>query len=94
MATVHHPDATYSGTATIGRRRLEFAEGKAALHGPATSWRRAGYRVTADEEPALLGALTVDELKARAEEQGVDLTGVTRKADIVAALTAGPDVDS
>jgi hypothetical protein len=33
---------------------------------------------------------TVADLKAQAEAQGVDITGLTKKADIAAALAAGP----
>lgn len=33
---------------------------------------------------------TVDELKARAASEGVDITGLTKKDEIVAALAAGP----
>jgi hypothetical protein len=36
-----------------------------------------------------MDAMTVDELKALADEQGVDLTGLTKKADIVAAIKKG-----
>jgi hypothetical protein len=35
-----------------------------------------------------LEGATVDELKAAAEERGVDLRGATKKADIVAAIMA------
>lgn len=95
MATVHHPDADYSGTATIGRRRLEFTDGQAVLHGPAASWRRAGYRVTGEERPALLEDMTVAELRERAEASGVEVPGKARKADIIAALTGeGDEQDS
>jgi hypothetical protein len=37
---------------------------------------------------------TVDELRERAAAAGVDLTGLTKKADIVAAIAAGPTNDS
>jgi hypothetical protein len=36
-----------------------------------------------------LGKLTVAELEALADERGVDLAGVHRKADIIAVLAAG-----
>lgn len=37
-----------------------------------------------------LSSKTVPELREIAEEQGVDLTGITKKADIIAAIEAGP----
>lgn len=39
-------------------------------------------------EPVDLGSLTVDKLRDLAEARGIDLTGVTKKADIVAAIAA------
>lgn len=36
-----------------------------------------------------MDAMTIDELKALAEEHDVDLTGLTKKADIVAAIKKG-----
>lgn len=46
-----------------------------------------GYEVT-EAEPDIdpLGALTVAQLRERAEAQGIDLAGATLKADIIAAL--------
>lgn len=42
------------------------------------------------EIPGGLDALTVDELHSLAEHRGIDLTGVSKKKDIVAAIAAGP----
>jgi hypothetical protein len=38
--------------------------------------------------------LTVPQLRELAEERGVDLTGITLKADIIAALESKPEEDS
>lgn len=39
-----------------------------------------------EEEPKALESYTKEELKAMAEEQGVDLTGATTKAQIIALM--------
>jgi hypothetical protein len=37
---------------------------------------------------------TVDQLKEYAAEHGVDVTGITRKADLIAAITTHPTTES
>lgn len=87
--TVHHPDATFTGAATIGRRRLEFTDGTAVLQGPPAPWRRGGYRVTPGAQQERLEDFTVPRLRELAAEQGVDLTGARTKDDIVEAFAEG-----
>ncbi|MGW8565661.1 Rho termination factor N-terminal domain-containing protein [Isoptericola sp. NPDC055881] len=43
------------------------------------------------DEPKPIDKMTVDELRAHAAEAGVDLGDATKKADIVAAITAAQD---
>lgn len=40
-----------------------------------------------------LSSKTVPELRAIAEEQGIDLAGITKKSDIIEAIEAGPSDD-
>lgn len=48
----------------------------------------AGLSDEADDLPEDLRALNLAELREIAKDQGVDLGGATRKADIIAALSA------
>ena len=48
--------------------------------------RTIGLRVKPAETPKILDGMTVEELKARADELNADLTGLTKKADILEAL--------
>ena len=48
----------------------------------------AGIVAPASAKPKALDDMTVDELKAYAAEHGIDLTGKTTKADILAAIKA------
>lgn len=90
MATVKHTDAEFNGTATIGRRRLAFTDGKAVLDGPAAGWRRAGYEVSAEEDVTLLEDMTVAQLRDYATEHHIDVPAKARKAELVDLIAAGP----
>ena len=48
--------------------------------------RTIGLRVKPVEALKELDGMTVEELKARADELNADLTGLTKKADILEAL--------
>ena len=48
--------------------------------------RTIGLRVKPVEAPRELDGMTVEELKARADELNADITGLTKKADILEAL--------
>lgn len=48
--------------------------------------RSAGLDVEQDGEGAGLSSMKVDDLKALAEEEGIDLGDATKKADIVSAI--------
>ena len=52
--------------------------------------KKLGYgQEVSEAEDASLDDLTVDELKALAEEREIDLTGASKKADIIEAIEAG-----
>jgi hypothetical protein len=58
-----------------------------SVTGPGTDPEPGGIRAGASfVEPEDLDALTVAELKAKAEAEGIDITGHAKKADIVAAI--------
>ena len=48
--------------------------------------RTIGLRVKPVETPKILDGMTVEELKARADELDADITGLAKKADILEAL--------
>lgn len=96
MATVHHPDAEFNGTATIGRRTLTFTEGVADMEGPPAAWRRAGYEVAAGgpaEVVVELEDMTVAKLRDLAAERDVKVPAKARKGDVVKALVESVDDD-
>ncbi len=74
-------DAVYN--AELRRRQDEQAEREA-------NEQPAAEPVEVQDEPTVEGyeALTVADLRELAEQRGVDLDGITRKADIIAALEA------
>ncbi|MBD2760069.1 hypothetical protein IEE94_11175 [Yimella sp. cx-573] len=93
-----HPDPTHTGSEYIGVTVLEFVDGTATTDvavpaGRVRQLEAAGYTVTSDPQgaPDGLDSLTVAELKAHADEHGIDLDGATKKADIVAAIETGQD---
>lgn len=51
---------------------------------------RTGGSKPKDDDADLSGK-TIPELRELAEAQGIDLAGITRKADIIAAIERGPD---
>ncbi|MBT2473305.1 hypothetical protein J7E68_01615 [Microbacterium sp. ISL-103] len=51
-------------------------------------WVAAGSPAPAEQEPVDISKLKVDELKAHAEEHGIDLGDATKKADIIAVIEA------
>lgn len=63
----------------IGGARRPTKDDEARLEAAEREQAKANLR-------AQLEASTVDELKAGAEQRGVDLKGATKKADIVAAI--------
>jgi len=83
-----------------GRRAgIDFRDGVGELRDDdervAAQLERLGYTVENDgdvegagggEHP--LDGLTVEQLKAHAAEQGIDLDGASKKADIIAAIDA------
>lgn len=57
------------------------------------SWVEAADGKDENVEPVKASdfpSMTVPELRARADELGIDLTGLTKKADIIATIEAGP----
>lgn len=46
----------------------------------------AGPDVTSDDQPVDFDMMTRDQLRDHAADQGIDLAGATKKADIVAAI--------
>ena len=51
-------------------------------------WVAAGSPAPAEQESVNISKLKVDELKAYAEEHGIDLGSATKKADILTAIEA------
>ena len=92
------PNDNFSGPECITFWGVEFVKGE---------WERVtnprfasnnhfevegGVSLPADPEDGLEG-LKVPELKALAAERGVDLSGVTKKADIIAALELAAEAE-
>ena len=70
---------------------VQFANGQAIINEcPLVEWFREheGYSVT-EEDP--LAAMKVEELKAYAAENGIELGEATKKADIIAAIKAAAE---
>lgn len=95
MVKVTSPSPEYDHTDTYGDGTvLAFVKGVAeieALPAPIRSYLvGAGYAVSDDipREPDDLEDRTVAGLRDYAVEYGIDLEGLTRKADIVAAIRA------
>lgn len=81
---VETPVKDYCG---IGAAGVHFANGKAEIpEGWALDWyKKHGYKVT--EKAADISKMKVDELKAYAAENGIDLGEATKKEDILAVIT-------
>ena len=75
----------------IGAAGVHFAYGKAEVReGWVLDWyREHGYKVT-EKEPVVktIDDMTVQELKAYAEENGIDLGDASKKEDILAVIKA------
>lgn len=68
----------------IGGARRPTKEDEARLEAHAREQAKANVRMQ-------LESSTVDELKAGAEQRGIDLTGATKKAEIITAIIAWMD---
>lgn len=68
----------------IGGARLPTVEDQARFEAAARAQAKSEWR-------AELDASTVDELKAGAERNGIDLKGATKKAEIIATIVAAVD---
>ncbi|EJN15697.1 hypothetical protein PMI42_00714 [Bradyrhizobium sp. YR681] len=68
----------------IGGARLPTKEDESRIEAAARDKAKADWR-------AELDASTVDELKAGAERNGIDLKGATKKAEIIATIVAAID---
>ncbi|WLB43026.1 hypothetical protein QIH93_20990 [Bradyrhizobium ottawaense] len=77
-------DAEGARQIKIGGARLPTKEDEARLEAHAREHAKAELRQQ-------LEAATVDELKAGAEQRGIDLKGATKKAEIVATILAWMD---
>ncbi len=73
----------------VGAAGVQFAYGKAEVNeGWVLDWfKEHGYKVTEKTaEPKSLDKMTVDELKAYAEANGIDLGDAKNKSDILEAI--------
>lgn len=72
----------------IGAAGVHFANGKAEIpEGWAVEWfKEHGYTVT--EKGVDLSTMKVDDLKAYAAEKGIDISGATKKEEILEAIKA------
>lgn len=90
MVTITTPNKQFSGE----RAGLTFSNGKAVAESITGLQRRAfarlGYTVEGDEpeQPATLNDHTVAQLRELAQREGIDLTGASKKAEIIAAIEA------
>ena len=85
---VETPVKNYCG---VGAAGVQFAYGKAEVHeGWVLDWfREHGYKVTEkDAAPKTIDKMKVDELKAYAEEKGIDLGEANTKAEILEVIKA------
>lgn len=84
-------EAPVKGYCGVGAGGVHFAYGKAEVNeGWVLDWyREHGYKVTPkDGEPKSLDKMNLNELKAYAEENGIDLGEATKKDDILAVIKA------
>lgn len=65
----------------VGGARFPTKDDEARLEAHAREHAKADFRMR-------LESSTVDELKAKADEHGIDLKGATKKAEIIAAIMA------
>jgi|AntRauTorcE11897_2_1112592.scaffolds.fasta_scaffold08646_4 hypothetical protein len=86
MVIVRTPNPTFDGERVgfrfkNGEARMESLSGK-----DRQALRRLGYEIEDRGSPNDLSGLTVLQLRQVAESRGVDLSGLTRKADILQAI--------
>ncbi|WP_018456810.1 hypothetical protein [Bradyrhizobium sp. WSM4349] len=79
-----HDDAEARRLVGVGGARLPTKEDEVRLEAHARERAKADLRMQ-------LEASTNDELKAGAEQRGIDLNGATKKAEIIAAIVAWMD---
>ncbi|QDP20675.2 hypothetical protein [Bradyrhizobium cosmicum] len=79
-----HDDAEARRLIGVGGARMPTKDDEARLEAHVRAQAKAEWR-------AELDASTVDELKAGAERNGIDLKGATKKSDIIAAIVAAVD---
>lgn len=96
MPNLHHPQDDFTGTVTLGGNAVHFNAGRGFTEAGVAHFARNGFTVsptieTDDGDVLDLDALTVPELRDLAATDGVDLTGVSLKADIVTAIAAHGD---
>lgn len=85
MAKIYAPNRKYSGVSA----GVRFWAGVGDTDNPALKqwFREHGYNVVEPEKSP--DDMTVAELKAYADGRGIDISGLTKKEDILAKLKAG-----
>lgn len=95
-AYIGDPSANGEGLDVMTYLGTDFPKGEFVPVTTVQATKLAGnshFQVRGEPEAVPLSDLTVPQLKALAEERGVDLTDVTKKADIIAALELAAEVE-
>lgn len=87
MAKIYSPNKSYTGVSA----NVAFAKGMGETNDKhLIEWfKEHGYTVDATEEEKPVDEMTVDELKTYAEGKNIDITGFTKKDDILSKIKAG-----
>lgn len=87
MAKIYSPNKSYTGVSAS----VAFAKGVGETEDKhLIEWfKEHGYTVDETEPEKSVEEMTVDELKAYAEGKSIDITGLTKKEDILNKIKAG-----